>query len=123
MLKYRLLFFLLFFISSNELFGQIVIPFHVKTLNYYTQKKESGVTIKVFEGDVLDQSSVSTASGDVLLELEIGKRYKIEMSKDGKIPRFVYVNFQDVTKQILEDGVEPIGGLDMSLFENLPTVD
>jgi hypothetical protein len=104
-------------------YGQLEIPFQVKTLDYTTQKKETGVTVKAFDAGILLSTVVSNSSGIAKVSLPAGKKYKLEISKPGKVTRFVIVDLTKVTEEALDNGVDPTGGVDMSLFEEVKDVD
>jgi len=115
--------FIVFFYITQFVYGQLEIPFQVKTLDYTTQKKEAGVTVKAFDAGNLLSTVVSNSSGIAKVSLPAGKKYKLEISKTGKVTRFIIVDLTKVTEEALEDGVDPTGGVDMSLFEELKEVD
>jgi len=122
-MKFLLLSIALIFISSNEVLAQIEVPFLVKTLNYSTRKKESGVSVKVFEGSSVVQSFVTDGSGEVKIKLPAGKKYKIEVSKGGKVTRTVSVNLNNVNDELIQGTGSIAGAVEMSLFDELPGID
>jgi hypothetical protein len=121
-MKLVFLFIVLIYITHFG-YGQLEIPFQVKTLDYTTQKKEVGVTVKAFDAGILLTTVVSNSSGTAKLSLPAGKKYKLEISKPGKVARFVIVDLTKVTEEALDNGVDPTGGVDMSLFEEVKDVD
>ena len=121
-MKLGFLFVVLIYITQFG-YGQLEIPFQVKTLDYTTQKKETGVTVKAFDDGILLSTVVSNSSGIAKVSLPAGKKYKLEISKPGKVARFVIVDLTKVTEEALDNGVDPTGGVDMSLFEEVKDVD
>ena len=121
-MKLVFLFLVLIYITHFG-YGQLEIPFQVKTLDYTTQKKETGVTVKAFDAGILLSTVVSNSSGIAKVSLPAGKKYKLEISKPGKVTRFVIVDLTKVTEEALDNGVDPTGGVDMSLFEEAKDVD
>jgi len=121
-MKLVFLFLVLIYITHFG-YGQLEIPFQVKTLDYTTQKKETGVTVKAFDAGILLSTVVSNSSGIAKVSLPAGKKYKLEISKPGKVARFVIVDLTKVTEEALDNGVDPTGGVDMSLFEEVKDVD
>jgi len=122
-MKFLLLSIALIFISSNEILAQIEVPFLVKTLNYATRKKESGVSVKVYEGGSVVQTFVTDNSGEVKIKLPAGKKYKIEVSKGGKVTRTVSVNLNNVNDELIQGTGTVVGAVEMSLFDELPGID
>ena len=121
-MKLVFLFVVLIYITQFG-YGQLEIPFQVKTLDYTTQKKETGVTVKAFDAGILLSTVVSNSSGIAKVSLPAGKKYKLEISKPGKVTRFVIVDLTKVTEEALDNGVDPTGGVDMSLFEDVKDLD
>ena len=121
-MKLVFLFVVLIYITQFG-YGQLEIPFQVKTLDYITQKKEAGVIVKTFDAGILLTTVVSNSSGIAKVSLPAGKKYKIEISKPGKVARFVIVDLTKVTEEALDNGVDPTGGVDMSLFDDVKDVD
>ncbi len=118
-----LIIFALFFVSGT--FAQLEIPFFVRTINYHTKKKEPGATVTVYDGATVVQSKVTPSSGDVRLILDSGKKYKIEISKSGKVTRSVIVNLTDILQETMkEESADPGGGAcDVYLFDEYPHID
>src|SRR3990167_11142270 len=88
-MRFLLLFLLLMFVASPDVLAQANVEFFVKTINYTTRKKESGVSVKAYEGATEVQSLVSDGSGQVKLQLPGGKKYRVEVSKAGKVTRSI----------------------------------
>ena len=122
----RILLFLLFmWCFINGALAQLEIPFFVRTINYHTQKREPGATVTVYDGSTVVQSKVTPSSGDVRLILESGKKYKVEISKSGKVTRSVIVNLTDINEETMkEESADPGGGgCDVFLFDEYPHID
>ena len=111
----------------NGAFTQLEIPFFVHTINYYTNKKEPGATITVYDGTTVVLSKVAPSSGDVKLLLDSGKKYKVEITKSGKVTRSVIVNLLDINEETMkEESADPTRGgaaCDVYLFDEYPSVD
>lgn len=122
-MRFLLVSLLLIFMSAHEVAAQIEVPFNVRTVNYTTRKKESGVTVKVYDGASVIHSATSDGSGEVKLKLPAGKKYKIEVSKPGKVLRFATVNLSNVNDELIQGTSAPQGAMEMSLFDQAPGVD
>lgn len=122
-MSFKSLLFLSFFLVSSSLMAQVKVPFKVKTLNKATQKKEAGVTVKVYDGATLVNTYTSDGSGEVNLMLDGGKKYKIEVSKSGKVSRNFAINLKNVDDELIQGANAPKGEIDMSLFDQVPNVD
>ncbi len=120
-----LIIFALFFVSGT--FAQLKIPFNVKTFNYATNKKEPGATVTVYDEATVVQTKVSPTSGDIRLNLDSGKKYKIEISKSGKVTRSFIVNLLDINEETMnEESIDPTGEpqvCEVYLFDEYPTID
>ena len=115
-----LVFLFLFHITG---ISQIEVPFYVKTANYHTKKYESGISVKAYQDDKIVRNLSSDNKGDVVLYLPIGAKYRIEISKQGKITRFVNVDYSKLKDTIKEEDADPRGEVEMSLFDDLPGID
>lgn len=73
--------FILLLLSGFQVFSQGKIGYYVKVVNKVTGKKEPGATVKVYEGSSLSQTVVVPNSAQTIVELNQGKKYKIEISK------------------------------------------
>ncbi|HLP54275.1 MAG TPA: hypothetical protein VK151_04565 [Fluviicola sp.] len=112
-----------FLCMNTAVFAQAKVPFSISLKNKATGKKESGITVTVYEGSSVVSTSVSDGSGSVKLILDGGKKYKVEFTKAGKVTRFVSVDLKNVTDELLQGSAVPKGELDMSLFDAVPGVD
>ncbi len=116
-------FLILTLLSCLTSFSQIEVPFFVKTANYHTKKFESGITVKaISEGNTI-LTLISDSKGDAVLHLPIGKQYRIELSKPGKITRFVNVDYAQLKDTIKEEDADPRGEVEISLFDDVQGVD
>lgn len=120
-MRLRILFLFLCFTAFNVVFSQNC-RFNIKVLNYVTDKKEQGATVTVYDGSNVVTSAVSNASGAVNIVFPVGKTYKIEISKPGKVTRFLMVNVTNVNDETLQGG-EVGSGMDVRLFDEMPNVD
>src|SRR3989338_7123866 len=121
-MRFLLLFLLLMFVASPDVLAQANVEFFVKTINYTTRKKESGVSVKAYEGATEVQSLVSDGSGQVKLQLPGGKKYRVEVSKAGKVTRSITIDIKNVNDELIQ-GKPPGGSVEISLFDNNPAVD
>ena len=119
----KLIILISFFFLTNLVFGQAKVPFEVRTLNKATGKKEPGVVVKVYEGGSVTQTFTSDASGSVVVQLDPKKKYKIEVSKGGKVSRFFNVDLKNVDAELTQSAKLPSGSINMSLFDQVPGVD
>ena len=122
-MRVKLLILISFFVLTNLAFGQSKVPFEVRTLNKATGKKEPGVVVKVFEGSSVTQSFTSDASGSIMLQLDPKKKYKIEVSKGGKVTRYFNVDLKNVDPELTQGTKLPSGSINMSLFDQVQGVD
>jgi len=120
----RLLVFLsLFFIFISSGFSQEMLDVQIFTADYVTDKKEGGVTVKVFDGSSLIGTYVSPANGKVNFQLPVGKSYKVEASKTGKVTRFITVNAKGINTELLPANSTPSVVFQFGLFNETPGVD
>ena len=119
----KLLILISFFFLTNLVFGQIDMNFFIKTTNYATGKKESGVTVKLMEGANTVSTQTTDGSGEVKLLLKAGKKYKVEVSKAGKVSRMLNINVSNVNDELLQGTSKPEGQAQISLFDEQPNVD
>ncbi|MDH4473587.1 MAG: hypothetical protein QE487_13340 [Fluviicola sp.] len=112
-----------FLFMNTGVFAQAKVPYTIFVKNKITGKKESGVTVTVYEGSSTVSTNVSDGSGTVKLTLDGGKKYKIEFTKAGKVTRFVSVDLKNVTDELLQGSSVPRGELEMSLFDQAPNID
>ena len=94
-----LVFLILFHLTG---ISQIEVPFYVKTANYHTKKYEGGINVKAYQDDKIVRNLSSDNKGDVVLYLPIGAKYRIEISKQGKITRFVNVDYSKLTPILIK---------------------
>jgi epidermal growth factor receptor substrate 15 len=122
-MRVKLLILLSFFFLTNLAIGQTKVPFKVVVYDKSTGKKESGVSVKLYEGSSVVKSFTTDASGLVQLILDGKKKYKLEFSKGGKVTRYVNIDLKNVDDELIQGANAPKGELDMSLFDQLPNVD
>lgn len=122
-MRVKLLILISFFFLTNLVFGQIEMNFFIKTTNYSTGKKESGVTVKLMEGSNTISTAVTDGSGEVKLLLKAGKKYKVEVSKSGKVSRMLNINVSNVNDELLQGTSKPEGQAQISLFDEQAGVD
>lgn len=122
-MRVKLLILISFFFLTNLVFGQIDMNFFIKTTNYTTGKKEPGVTVKLMEGSNTVSSQVTDAAGEVKLLLKAGKKYKVEVSKPGKVSRLLNINVSNVNDELLQGTSKPEGQAQISLFDEIQNVD
>ena len=123
------IFLVIFFacIFINEAFSQLDIPFLVHAVNYNSNKNEPGANVTVYDGATVVQSKITSASGVVRLILDSGKKYKVEITKSGKVTRSVIVNLLDINEETMkEESADPTKGsppCDVYLFDEYPSID
>ena len=61
------------------MFSQGKVGYYVKVINKVTGKKEPGATVKVYEGSTLTQTVTVPNSAQTVIDLNEGKKYKIEI--------------------------------------------
>nr|WP_294859858.1 hypothetical protein [uncultured Fluviicola sp.] len=122
-MRVKLLILISFFFLTNLVFGQMDITFFIKTTNYTTGKKEAGVAVKLLEGANTVSNQTTDASGEVKLMLKAGKKYKVEVSKAGKVSRMLNINVANVNDELLQGTSKPSGQAQISLFDEIANVD
>ncbi|MFN5982023.1 MAG: hypothetical protein ACK479_01055 [Fluviicola sp.] len=114
--------FILLFLTSFQVFSQGKVGYYVKVINKVTGKKEPGATVKVYEGSTLTQTVTVPNSAQTVIDLNEGKKYKIEISKDGKVSRFFYVDLTTYSDEGHQG--DPLQGeTEIGLFDKQPGVD
>lgn len=122
-MRVKLLILISFFFLTNWAIGQSDVTFFVKTINYTTRKKEAGVTVKLMEGSSTVTSSVTDGSGEVKFTLKAGKKYKVELSKAGKVSRNFTINVNGIDDELLQGSSKPYGEAEVALFDQQPNID
>lgn len=118
----RLLLIFLLFFAVNQYATAQNVDFFVKTLNYTTRKKEAGATVTAYDGASQVQSLMTDASGQAKLQLPAGKKYKVEVSKPGKVTRIFNIDLKNVNDELIQ-GNPPEGSVEISLFDDNPAID
>lgn len=118
----RLLLIFLLFFAVNQYATAQNVDFFVKTLNYTTRKKEAGVTVTAYDGASQVQSLMTDASGQAKLQLPAGKKYKVEVSKAGKVTRIFNIDLKNVNDELIQ-GNPPDGSVEISMFDDNPAID
>ncbi len=121
-MKHKILFLLILFFSTTA-FSQLQLELDVLVVDFKTNKKEGGATMKVLDGSTVVGTSSSTSNGKILLKVPAGKVYKIEISKAGKVTRFFTVNSKNIDIELLQGASEPFVRTSVSLFDKTPNVD
>jgi epidermal growth factor receptor substrate 15 len=110
------------FLCSFTGYSQDVV-FTVYSANYTTSKKEGGATVTVYDGATKVNSMVTNGKGEAIFELSKGKNYKIEVSKAGKVSRFIYVDTKNINDELVQGSGPLTQGANISLFDETPNVD
>jgi len=110
------------FLCSFTGYSQDVV-FTVYSANYTTSKKEGGATVTVYDGATKVNSMVTNGKGEAVFELSKGKNYKIEVSKAGKVSRFIYVDTKNINDELVQGSGPLTQGANISLFDETPNVD
>lgn len=122
-MRVKLLLLISFFFLTGWVIGQSDVQFFVKTINFTTRKKEAGVTVKLMEGGSTVNSVVTDASGEVKFMLKSGKKYKVEISKPGKVSRNFTINVSKIDDELLQGSSKPYGEAEIALFDEQPNID
>jgi len=118
----KLILVLLLFVSFQG-FSQGEVAMEVISTNYTTGKKEGGATVTVYEGSNKISSTSTAGNGATVLTLNAGKMYKVEVSKAGKVTRFVMVDTKAVNDELIQGSAQLKGAVSISLFDDNPNVD
>lgn len=113
----------LFLLTGFTGLSQETITIDVLTKDFKTDKKDAGVTVKVYDGSTLVQTQVSNAAGKAVFNLPVNKVYKVEASKSGKVSRFIMVNAKGISPELLPANSKPSATFSIGLFEQVPGVD
>lgn len=114
--------FILLLLVGFQAFSQGKVGYYVKVVNKISGKKEPGATVKVYEGSSLTQTVTVPNSAQTVIELNQGKKYKVEVSKEGKVSRFFYVDLTTYSDEA-HQGDPPQGEAEVGLFDKQPGVD
>ena len=112
-----------FLLSSLIGLGQANMDIDISTKDYTSGKKLSGVSIDVYDGASIIKNMVTPSNGNVRFTIPAGKIYKIEFSKAGKVTRYVNINGKGVDAELLQGGNSVKAKLEVSLFDEVPTID
>ena len=121
-MKHTLLFLFLILCSSTVL-SQLQLELDVVVVDYNSNKKESGAIMRVYDGSTVVGSATSSSNGKINLKVPAGKVYKVEISKAGKVTRYLMVNSKNIDIELLQGASEPIVRTSISLFDKTPKVD
>jgi epidermal growth factor receptor substrate 15 len=112
------------FLMLNLLgFSQLMVQLDCRTISYKTNKKESGVTVNVYEGSKLIKSTTTTTNGSSIFEIPSGKIYTVEFAKAGKVSRNIKVNTKDIVAELLPAATTPFMEVQVSLFDEIENAD
>ena len=121
-MKQKLLFLFILFFSTTA-FSQLQLDIDVIVVDFKSNKKESGATLKVYEGSTVVGSATSGSNGKISLKVPANKVYKVEVSKAGKVTRFFTVNSKNIDIELLQGASEPMVRTSISLFDKTNNVD
>lgn len=93
-----------------------------KVSDQKTKKRLGGSTIKVLDGGTVVKSVQASGSGTFSILLPLNKKYRIEVSKPGKVTKFFNVDVSGIYEEDLPPGNLPLQ-VDMTLFDDSPNVD
>lgn len=116
------LLFVCFFLLSGSLMAQLV-DFDLRTADYATGKKLSGVTIEVYEGTNLVKTEVTPSSGNAKFNLPAGKVYVLLFSKAGKVTRQMKVNTKGIDDEAIQGGKNAFALIEVNLFDEVSGID
>ncbi|MBI2259880.1 MAG: hypothetical protein HYU67_13405 [Flavobacteriia bacterium] len=119
----RVLFGLFIVLFSTYFSAQVMVEIDVKTADFATGKKLSGVNIEVVEGTSTIQSATTTSSGNLKFTVPSGKKYKLELTKSGKVSRYLIVDTKGIAAELLQGGNKAKMEVEVSLFDKIPDVD
>jgi epidermal growth factor receptor substrate 15 len=113
--------FLAFLLSAYITQAQTDVEVYTTAKNYKTGKKESGVTVTVYDGASVYFTKTTGSNGQVDFKAPIGKTYKVVFSKPGMVTRFALINATKIDVEVIQG--KPQVGFEVSLFEDIPNVD
>jgi epidermal growth factor receptor substrate 15 len=103
--------------------AQTQVPFTFFVTNTATGKTEPGVSVRVLSGSSVVQSGTVDNSGKLTLNVPGGKKYKVEMSKAGKVTRVINLDLTNVVDEVLQGNSAPKGSVEMSMIDEVPGFD
>jgi len=121
-MRFLFLLFISTFIFSFSGYSQDVV-FTIYSTNYTTSKKEAGATVNIYDGATKVNTFTTNGKGESVFELSKGKNYKIEVSKPGKVTRFIYVDTKNFDDELAQGSGPVTDGAYISLFDETPNVD
>ncbi|MES2588165.1 MAG: hypothetical protein V4622_04240 [Bacteroidota bacterium] len=104
-------------------FSQVDVILDIKAADWTTGKKLAGVSIDVFDGANNIKSVVTPSNGVVKITIPSGKKYKVELSKPGKVSRFFYVDSKGINAEAIQGGSSVNRDLEVNLFDEIQGVD
>ncbi len=122
----RLSFILIFLISSYQTIAQEEKPpveIEGRITNFITNSSIGGASVQVYKNGNLIETKTTSSSGKYKLsDLQLNNSYKIVISANGMVPRFVEIDLRNIPdKNVFKKGWEiPI---DIPLAERIPNVD
>jgi epidermal growth factor receptor substrate 15 len=121
----RFFIFLLTLFLSFELYSQaqVQVDLDIKVLDYASEKKIQGASVEVFDGNTVVKSGITPTNGNVKFTVPSGKKYKIVVSKAGKVTRYFFVDSKGIEAEFLQGKNKILVGPDIKLFDQIANVD
>lgn len=121
----QLITFLLFFLISITGFSQtqVQVEIDVKVFDYVTDKKIAGANVEVFDGGTSIKSGITPSNGNIKFTVPSGKKYKVEVSKAGKVSRYFFIDAKGIEAELIQGKNKITIGPDIKLFDQQANVD
>jgi epidermal growth factor receptor substrate 15 len=116
-----LLFLLLTTIGLSQ--GQVQVEIDVKVFDYVTDKKIAGANVEVFDGGTSIKSGITPSNGNIKFTVPAGKKYKVEVSKPGKVSRYFLIDAKGIEAELIQGKNKVLIGPDIKLFDQVGNVD
>lgn len=113
----------MFSVFSLSLFGQSSVQINVITTDMATKKKESGVTMTVYNGSSIVKTEVSPKNGNIDVMIPAGPTYKVVFKKAGKVSRFFMLNSSGIDPELIQGSEAPFVYGEISMFDAVPGAD
>lgn len=96
-----------------------LVDYFVMTVDYQTEKKLKNSLVEIYDGDKVVFTARTGRSGKVETQLKPGKTYKLVVSNEGKVNRFMFVDLTGLNNT----DVLVSGGCSFGMFDRVLNAD